>query len=48
MDNTNARFLALGRATLRIYLIVSALMFAGGVIIGAVLAVAGYTLPSPF
>jgi hypothetical protein len=37
--------MAVGQITLKIYLILSAVMFIGGVVGGAALAVAGYGLP---
>lgn len=48
MKITTAHLVAFGQFTLKAYLIVSAIMFVGGIIIGASLAVAGYTLPTPF
>jgi hypothetical protein len=33
------------RSAVRVYLIVSGLMFLGGAVVGAALAMAGYTLP---
>jgi len=42
------RVLAVGSFTLKAYLILSAVMFVGGLVIGAALAAAGYALPSPF
>ncbi len=45
MDQKHSRALAIGQKTLKIYLIVSALMFIGGVVGGVTLALAGYQLP---
>lgn len=36
------------RGALRLYLITAALMFVGGAVGGALLAMAGYVLPNPF
>jgi hypothetical protein len=45
MDKNKSRGVAFGWMTLKIYLIVSAAMFIGGVVGGAALALAGYDLP---
>lgn len=45
MRQQQSQAMVIGRATLRIYLIVSALMFVGGFIGGVALALAGYGLP---
>jgi hydrogenase/urease accessory protein HupE len=48
MKTRIAQIQAVGQLTLKAYLIFSAVMFVGGIIVGAVLAVAGYDLPAPF
>jgi hypothetical protein len=45
MDQKRSRAMAIGQKTLKIYLIVSAIMFIGGVVGGVTLALAGYQLP---
>ncbi len=45
MDQKQTRAMAFGQITIRVYLIVSAAMFIGGVLGGAALALAGYELP---
>lgn len=40
--------MAFAGVTLKIYVIISALMFVGGAIAGAALAMAGYDLPTLF
>ncbi len=48
MNSSQRRVMDFGRMTLKVYLFVSAFMFVGGLIAGAALALAGYTLPNPF
>ena len=45
MDQKQSRGMAFGWLSLKIYLVVSAAMFIGGVLGGAALALAGYQLP---
>ena len=45
MDQKQSRAMAIGQITFKIYLIVSAVMFIGGVVGGVTLALAGYQLP---
>ena len=45
MDEKQSSGVVFGWVTLKIYLIVSAAMFIGGVVGGAVLALAGYQFP---
>ena len=48
MKTKTAQVMAFGRETVKWYIIISALMFVGGIVAGAALALAGYALPLPF
>ena len=48
MKTKTAQVMAFGRETVKWYIIISVLMFVGGIVAGAALALTGYALPQLF